>query len=68
MILNLLYIRIVFPCTVYTSGSLKQDSVGAMIWEQVKAKCLKAARSSAQPAQVQPAQAMMPQAEGDGCE
>lgn len=40
----------IFPGTVYASGSMKVDSVGAMIQEQVREKQLKEARQAAQPA------------------
>lgn len=63
MMLNQFYIRIIFPHTVYTSGRVKQDSVGAVIWEWVKVKRLEAARRTMQPAEATP-----PQAEDNGGE
>ena len=42
--------RNIFPRTVYASGNVKADSVGAMIQEQVREKRLEAARRVAQPA------------------
>ena len=39
--------RTIFPCTIYTTGNVKEDSVGAKMWEQVRAKQLEAARRAA---------------------
>ncbi|KAI9451182.1 hypothetical protein BJY52DRAFT_1191187 [Lactarius psammicola] len=42
----------IFPCTVYSSGDVKKDSVGAVMRERVRAKqmALEAARVAAEPA------------------
>ena len=39
----------IFPHTVYASGSVKADSVGAMIRECIREKQLEEARQAAQP-------------------
>ena len=43
--------RIIFPLTVYASGSVKQGSAGAMMRERIRAKWLRASGRSDQPAQ-----------------
>jgi hypothetical protein len=44
--------RTIFPCSVYTSGTLKKDSVGAMMRERMRIKWLEVARCAAEPAPV----------------